>query len=625
MSKTLPISSRPDKIKPHHLERWAIVYVRQSHPQQAQRHPESAQVQANLRHQAVAWGWPEQRIRVLDGDQGKSATTTEGRDDFTWLQNEITLGHVGLLMGFQFNRFAREDEACCRLIKLCALFDTLVCDTDGLYHPQEFNDRLVLTFKGWVGGIELHQIQQRMQAGRLNKARRGHWMGDPPWGYVIGRDHKLEFDSDEQVRAVVRALFEQFGRLGSISALLRYLKEQQIQIPIRSHRRETKGQLEWHRPHRSSIYHFLRHPAYAGIYTWEQHPPDARRVVAGRRGTGRHIREPHECSVYLPDNHAAYITAEQYQAHRRKVTKHRQRGPQPGPARDTVSLLAGLVVCGFCGCRMQTRYTTRLRYDCQRRNLDYGAARCQNLVGQPLEELVAQQILRAVAPASLELSLAAIEQCEHQRAESDRLWQLRLERAQQDVDRAFRQYDAVEPENRLAARTLEVRWEAALLARHSLQEEYDRFRQQQPLRLTAAERSQLEALARDLPALWSSPQTTLTDKRHIVRLLLTQVVVWAPATSEQVTVECHWAGDIVTRHQVTRSVRSWKQLSRYAELLHRITTLRDADWKSDRITEQLNREGFRTPSGVKLTAANVRQLLSRQKRSATDRTETSRK
>ncbi len=305
---------RSTKIEASHLERLAIVYVRQSHPQQAERHPESAEVQANLKQQAIAWGWLADRVRVLDGDQGKSATTTVGRDDFAWLLSEIALQHVGLVLGFQINRLVREDEACVRLIKVCALFDTLLADTDGVYHPQDFNDRLVLSVKGLVGGIELHQIQQRMQAGRLNKARRGLWLGDAPVGYVIGGNGKLELDPDEQVQAAVRLLFDQFEQLGSVSGLLRYLARHRLQIPVRSHLGETKGQLQWRRPHRETLRNLLRHPAYCGTYTWGRRRIDPQRALPGRRGTGRVVLAPGKCAVFLPANHAAYTTVQQYEA-----------------------------------------------------------------------------------------------------------------------------------------------------------------------------------------------------------------------------------------------------------------------------------------------------------------------
>jgi len=606
----------PAKIQPHHLERWAIVYVRQSHPQQVQRHRESAEVQANLRHQAVAWGWPPERVRVLEGDQGTSGTSTAGRDDFAWLLSEITLQHVGLVLGFQINRLAREDEACCHLFKVCALFDTLLADQDGLYHPLDFNDRLVLSVKGLVGGMELHQIQQRMQAGRLNRARRGEWLGVPPLGLVIGSDRKLQFDPDEQVQAVVRPLLqEQFQRQGSLSALLRYLARQHILIPVRSQQRETKGQLQWRRPHRETLRNLLTNPAYAGTYTWGRRKTDRCRAVPGRRGTGRVRLEPAACEVYLLDNHAAYITREQYEANLRLLTQQRQHGPRPGPARDTVSLLAGLVVCGLCGCRMQTRYTKTLRYLCQRHALDYGTQTCQSLAGTPLEQLVEQQVLRALEPASLQLSLAAAEQWEREQTELGHQWQLRLERARQETQRAYRQYDAVEPENRLVARTLERNWEERLQAERALQEEYDRFRQSQQPRLGAAERARIVSLSRDLPTLWHAPQTAVTDKRQVMRLLLERVVVWAPSQSLEVTVECHWAGGTVTRHTMTRPVWSWKQLGDYDVLVKRVQSWRESGCKSAEIAERLNSEGHHTPRDRAFTAESVRQLLSRGERS----------
>jgi DNA invertase Pin-like site-specific DNA recombinase len=606
-----PAPERPAKIQAHHTERWAIVYVRQSHPQQVQRHRESAQVQASLQQRACAWGWPAERIRVLDGDQGCSGTTTAGRDDFAWLLSEIALGHVGLVLGFQINRLAREDEACCRLIKVCAAFDTLLADQDGLYHPHDFNDRLILTIKGFMGGFELHQLQQRMQAGRLNRARRGEWLGQPPPGYVIGPDHKLQFDPDEQVQHVVRLILEQFACLGSVSGVLRYLRDRQMQLPFRPMSGPQRGQVQWHRPHRETLRLLLRRPAYAGVYTWGRRTVDRRRAVPGQRGSARIERAAQDCPVFLPDNHPAYLSWEQYQSNLRRLQQQRTRGPVPGPARTTAALVAGLVVCGVCGCRMQTRYTPTLRYDCQRHALDYAASACQSLVGEPLEQLVSAQILQVVTPAGLELSRRAAHDCERERSTLDRHWRLRVERARQHADRAFRQYNAVEPENRLVARTLERQWEEALLAQRTLEEEYHRFQQTQPTRLSAAERAQIDILAQDLPALWHSPQTSVTDKRQVVRLLLQRVVVWAPAASQNVKVQLHWTGGMLTEHHVTRSVAAWRQVSDLDALLEQLRQWQVAQWTSSHMAEELNATGRRTPHGQPFTAATVRQLLSR--------------
>jgi DNA invertase Pin-like site-specific DNA recombinase len=611
MSPVNLAAGRPAKIQSHHLERWAIDYVRQSHPQQIQRHRESAQVQAQLQELALAWGWPAERIRVLDGDQGRSGTTTAGRDDLAWLLSEVALGHVGLVLCFQINRLAREDEDCCRLIKVCAAFDTLLADKDGIYHPHDFNDRMLLTMKGFMGGFELHQIQQRMQTARLNRCRRGEWLGQPPPGYVVGPDGKLQLDPDEQVQEVMRLVLERFAALGSISGVLCYMQQHEIQLPWRPAGGPGRGQLRWRPPHRETVRQLMRNPAYAGAYTWGRYATDPRRARPGQRGSGRVHRAAEDCPVFLRDNHPAYLSWEQYQANLRHLEQHIRRGPVPSPARATTAVLAGLVVCGKCGCHMQTQYTRTLRYVCQRRALDYAAPVCQSLAGAALEQLVREKVLEVVTPAGLELSRRAAQECQRERAALDGQWRLRLERAAQDTNRVFRQYDAVEPENRLAARTLERNWEEALLRQRSLEEEYHRFQQEQSVQLSSAERAQIEALAHDLPALWQAPTTSVVEKRQVVRLLLQGVVVWAPSSCQEVRVQLHWTGGTVTEHQVRRGVRAWEQVADAATVWQRVQSWHAAGWTSRRMADELNAAGHHTPHGQPFTAEGVRQLLAR--------------
>jgi hypothetical protein len=252
-----------------------------------------------------------------------------------------------------------------------------------------------------------------------------------------------------------------------------------------------------------------------------------------------------------------------------------------------------------------------LRYSCEREALDYAAARCQSFAGASLEQLVQEQILQVVTPASLALSQRAAQECEHQRTALDRQWRLRLERARQDTDRTSRQYDAVEPENRLVARSLERAWEKALLAQRALEEEYDRFRQTQPAGLTAAERRQIDALAQDVPKLWNSPQTSVADKRRVARLLLQRIVVWTPASSQQAKVQLHWAGGVVTEHQILHAMGAWKQLPDFKALLEQVRQWHVSGWTSRRIAEELNCQGRTTPRGNPFTRDVVRQLLSR--------------
>ena len=602
--------STPAKIQARHLDRLAIVYVRQSHPQQQIKHPESLATQRRLRDRLLEWGWPEERIRVLDGDLGKSGTSTVGREDFTWLVTEVTLGHVGLVAGFQINRLAREDETICHLIKICAVFDTLLADQDGLYHPQDFNDRLVLTIKGLVGGVELHQIQQRMQHGRLERARRGEWLGEPPSGYILGENRKLALDPDEQVQHAVRQFFTLFERLGSLSSVLRHCRTAGLLLPFRPHGGLLPGSLEWRTPHRATLRNLLRHPAYAGADTWGRRPIDPQRARAGHRGTGRRELPPQECPLFFSDNHPAYLDWEQFQRNVQRLSSARRHGPEPSPLRESVSLLAGRVFCGRCGARMQTHYAPRLRYECARAALDYGAAPCVSLPGAEIERLVAEQILAALEPASLELSLTAADQIEAQRAEQDRHWKLRRERAEQEADRAFRQYDAVEPENRLVARTLERLWEAALREVRTVDEDAARFAASRPTTLSNSDRAAIRELSRNVPQLWRADSTTVADKRRVVQLLLEKVVVTG-SRSESLSLDLHWIGGTVTRHKTTRAVYHWSDLSTYAAILAQIREQVRQGQTSTEIAAQLNANGYRTCRGTPFTDTNVRQLRRR--------------
>jgi hypothetical protein len=233
------------------------------------------------------------------------------------------------------------------------------------------------------------------------------------------------------------------------------------------------------------------------------------------------------------------------------------------------------------------------------------------LAGAALEQLVRDQVLEVMTPAGLELSRRAEKECQRERAALDGQWRLRLERAAQDANRAFRQYDAVEPENRLVVRTLERHWEEALLAQRSLEEEYRRFQQAQPVQLSAAERAQIEALARDLPALWQAPTTSVAEKRAVVRLLLQRVVVWAPSSRQEVRVQLHWTGGTVTEHQVSRGVRTWRQVADAATVWQCVRSWHAAGWTSRRMADELNAAGHRTPHGRPFTAESVRQLLAR--------------
>lgn len=280
--------SGSSKIQPSHLDRLAVVYVRQSSPQQVLEHRESTALQYALKQRAIEWGWPQERVRVIDQDLGHSARTIEGREGFKQLLAEVSLDHVGLVLGIEMSRLARSCRDWHQLLELCAMFGTLLADQEGLYDPRNYNDRLLLGLKGTLSEAELHLLQQRMEQGRLNKARRGELFNHPPIGYVRSREGQLQIDPDQQVQSVVRLVFDKFAELGSVNALLRYFVSHEVRLGIRPHGGSDRGELQWRRPGRVMLGNMLGHPLYAGAYTWGRRPTDRRRHAAAMpRRAGR--------------------------------------------------------------------------------------------------------------------------------------------------------------------------------------------------------------------------------------------------------------------------------------------------------------------------------------------------
>jgi DNA invertase Pin-like site-specific DNA recombinase len=584
------------KIRPWHLQRKAVVYVRQSTPQQVLDHRESADRQYGLADRAAAMGWPRGGVEVVDEDQGRSGQTAEGRPGFQYLLAQISLDRVGIVFGLEMSRLARSNKDWHQLLELCAIFRTLLADADGLYDPTDYNDRLLLGLKGTMSEAELHVLRSRMYQGLLNKARRGEVFNHPPAGYVKSPAGAFELDPDEQARGVIRLLLDQFERQGSVNGLLRYLVGHNIRLPVRPHHGPNRGQLEWRRPNRATLQYLLRHPIYAGYYRWGHRPCDPRRKVGGRPGTGRTVRPPEECLVLLEGRCPAYITADRFWENQRRLQANsdaRPKGARRGP-----SLLGGLLVCARCGRRLLAGYTNAgrgLRYSCARGRLDYGEPLCQSLSGQRLDALVSAEVLSALLPAALELHLAAAADVAQERRRLHEHWQQRLERARYEAERAARQYHTCEPENRLVARELERRWEEALAEQGRLGEEYGRFCRGQPATLSAAEQEQIRSLARDIPQLWHADTTTVAERQSLIRLLVEQIEVGVRGESDQVELSIRWAGGFVSRHGLARAVQSYEQLADYPRLRERSAELRAAGTSRAAVAETLNQEGFRPP------------------------------
>jgi DNA invertase Pin-like site-specific DNA recombinase len=331
---------RSEKLALRHQQRLAVVYVRQSTVQQVLDHQESTRLQYGLVSQAQAWGWPVERVLVIDEDLGKSGASAQGRSGFQRLVSEVSLSHVGLILGVEMSRLARSSKDWHQLLELCALFGTLIADLDGIYDPAEYNDRLLLGLKGTMSEAELHLLRQRMYQGKLNKARRGE-LGLPlPMGYVRGSAGEIVFDPDEQVQQVVRLIFRKFEELGTVNAVLQYLVAHGVELGTRVRERQGKGELGWRRPNRVTLQNLLKHPIYAGAYVYGRRQVDPRKQLSGRPSTGRVVSSPEEWHVLRKGEVPAYISWEQYERNQARLKANRARAGEPGAVRSGAALLS---------------------------------------------------------------------------------------------------------------------------------------------------------------------------------------------------------------------------------------------------------------------------------------------
>ncbi len=614
-SLTAPDTLYADKLHAWHRERLAVVYVRQSTVQQVLNHQESTRLQYGLVSRAQALGWTADRVLVIDDDLGKSAASTQGRAGFQRLVSEVSLDHVGIIFGVDMSRLARSNKDWHQLLELCALFHTLIADLDGIYDPVQYNDRLLLGLKGTMSEAELHILKQRMHQGRLSKARRGELQFALPVGYVWSSMGEIQLDPDEQVQQVVRLIFRKFEELGTLGGLVRYLAHHQIQLGIRVREGPGKGELVWRRPNRATLQTMLKHPLYAGSYVYGRRQQDPRRTQPERPRSGRVVMTMDQWLVLLPNSCPAYIAPEQYERNQARLQANRARADAMGATRAGAALLAGLVVCARCGCRLTVHYDGDGHlhtYECVERWTHYGEPKCQHLAGLCLDTFISQQVLAALEPAALELSLIATERVEQERTELDRLWQQRRERAAYEVERAARQYQVVEPEHRLVARTLERAWEEKLVAQQQLEEEYHRFVQHKPRLLSETEREAIRHLATDIPALWAAPTTTAADRKEIIRQVVERVTVDVQGSSERVKVCIEWIGGGSTEGVVIRPVGKLSDLSTYPQICHQVQTLTEAGWAATAIAQALNDAGYCSAHGTaSFGAQTIRELQRR--------------
>jgi DNA invertase Pin-like site-specific DNA recombinase len=600
------------KLSARHLKRKAVVYVRQSSVSQVRNNQESGRLQYALVERVMALGFRREQVEIIDEDQGQSGTSREGRSGFERLLELVNGLKVGLIMSLEVSRLARSSIDWQLLVRCCQYSGTLVGEQEGLYNPSDANDRLFLGIKGAMSEFEIALLLQRMDQGKRAKAVRGELSFTPPTGYVVSEQGRLLKDPDSSVTTRIELVFSLFERLGSVRQVLKALQAEGLMLPQRQSSRLGRGVLQWKEPSSTALLRMLKNPLYSGAYVWGRRHSDSRLRKAGQPYSGIRTLPPEQWLVHLPEQHPAYISFEQYEFNVQTLANNAPQGlgaPRGGP-----SLLAGLLKCARCGSSMQVSYSNNgagLRYSCIAADLRRGQGRCQSLVGEVLEQAVEEQVLAALGPAALELSIAALEKLEAHTMPLELCWQQRLEQARYRVDLARRRYEAADPQYRLATAELEREWNEALLEREKLEQDYERFRSQRALELDEQKRAELLALASDIPALWKASSTTAQQRQSIARLLLERVEELVEEQSERLSLTLCWAGGDVSILELRRPVARPEQLSFYPQLLQELKALWLEGLKDRGIAERFNAEGWHSARGRPWSGSSVSALRRR--------------
>ena len=599
--------SERGKVTDLHRRRRAVVYVRQSTLHQVERNVESSARQYALAERAIELGWPAGSVSVVDEDTGRSGASTEGRIGFKELVAEVGLGHVGLVLALEVSRFARSSADWHQLLDLCALTGTLIADADGVYSPADFNDRLLLGLKGTMSEAELHLIRARLDGGLRNKAERGELRLALPVGLDRDDDDRIVLCADEQVRHAIERVFILWQRVGSARQVVMELIDEGQKLP-----RRTVGQrrIRWAQASYGAVHDFLTNPAYAGAFVFGRHRRE-KTVDRDGRVRARDVEVPlGEWSVCLPEHHPGYVTWTEYLATRQRLRQNmRPRGEGGGAAREGAALLQGLVRCGRCGRRMQVGYSGTggnvRRYLCVRGHvLHHTNTSCQSLGGGRLEKAVIDAFLDAVTPAGVTATAGAIRELEQQHDQLLVGQRLTLERAEYEAERAERQFDACEPENRLVARTLEGKLEDALAQVERERGKRTALEHARPKPLTDQERAALTDIARDLPKLWAAPTTTDRDRKLLLRTLIREIVVTVNAEQRQAAVEIAWEGGARSELSVKLNARGPDRHRLGEDTIELIRRLAEHH-PDDQIAAILNRQGRTTGHGLAFTRPRV--------------------
>lgn len=597
------------KIRPGHLSRQAIVYVRQSSPHQVRNNRESSSRQYALVERAKGLGWAGKSIEVIDEDQARSATGSAHRQGFKTLLAEIGSGQVGIVLALEASRLARSSADWHRLVEICVVTQTLLADEAAVYDPRDPNDRLLLGVKGTISEAEIFTLRSRLHDGRWNKARRGELVRSLPVGYVRTESGAVTKDPDRQVQSRLAYIFRLFGRHKVAHQVLLRLVREKLQVPAQIWGGPRHGQVRWKEPDLSDLIRLLHNPTYAGAYVygqWDYDPFDR----SPTNGEARvHSRPMEEWPVCLRDAYPAYITWEEFVQNQETLRSNGYGFGKRGAARRGEALLQGIAYCGRCGARMSVLYysTKEKRapgYGCFYEYHRHGGKTCQCFSSAGVDAAVAELLLDVVSPAKIEIALHALEELESDREEARKQWDLQLRRADYEVELARRRYEAADPENRLVTAELESLWEGALRHRERLGRERAEFERRREHPLGQADRERIRDLASDLRRVWEAGTTSMEDRKTLLRYLIKRLHLDGVTEAGRIRIDVEWHTGAHTALTIDRPLAGvWAPRTPEAAVERIRELLPEEDYAA--IAVKLNAEGFLTAKGLKYDEKSV--------------------
>ncbi|MGC1295759.1 MAG: recombinase family protein [Alloacidobacterium sp.] len=583
------------KVQPHHLERGAYLYVRQSSMRQVIENVESTKRQYALRSRAIALGWCEDQIKVVDSDQGESGASAAWREGFKHLVAEVSMGRAGMVMGLEVSRLARNNADWHRLLEICALADTLILDEDGVYDPANFNDRLLLGLKGTMSEAELHVLKARLRGGILNKVRRGEYRCPLPTGFDYDVLGNVVLDPDAQIRDTIAHFFETFSRVGSACQTVKAFRKEGLGFPSR----RTGGATVFRPLTASTAMRVLSNPRYAGVYVYGRRR--YRRAADGQTKV-QQKRDYDDWLACIPNAHPSYISWEQHQENL-KLLANNGRGyelARGSPPREGAALLQGRAVCGRCGRHFRVTYrSTRDKqeawYICDRAHGYLGAPNCQSIAGPPIDQAIGALVAERMTPAAVELALEIRREIEARQQDADRLRSRAIERAQFEADLAQRRFMLVDPGNRLVADILEAEWNDKLRALAQAREERERARQQDQLLLDDALRQRLLTMTKDFKKLWSDPTTLNRERKRLLACIIEDATLIKLPAEGVTKVHIRFKGGKTETLTTSNPKPSGEQVKTPPVIIKLVDKLLDNHIYSE-IADILNQQGLR-PGG----------------------------